>query len=169
MTERDEPAEEAIHDMVEVTRTIQAPVDEVFAVLADGWSYASWVVGASHIRGVDDSWPDVGARIHHSVGPWPCTIGDTTEVRALDPPHSIELDARLWPIGGAVVRVELRAIGLTSCEVVMTEQAVRGPSRLLPHAVQSMLLVPRNRESLSRLADLAEGGYPDARADRGDK
>ncbi|MFC9660696.1 SRPBCC family protein [Nocardia sp. NPDC127606] len=154
--------------MVEVTRTIQAPVAEVFAILADGWSYASWVVGASHIRGVDDTWPEVGARIHHSVGPWPCTIQDTTAVRAVDPPHSIELDARLWPIGAAVVRVELRAVGPTSCEVVMNERAIRGPSRLLPHAIQALVLVPRNRESLSRLADLAEGGYVDARADIGD-
>ncbi|MEU4318239.1 SRPBCC family protein [Nocardia fluminea] len=155
--------------MVQVTRTIQAPVDEVFAVLADGWSYASWVVGASHIRNVDDTWPAVGARIHHSVGPWPCTLQDTTAVRALDPPHSIELDARLWPIGAAVVRVELRAVGPTSCEAVMSEQAVRGPGRLMPHAVQAVLLAPRNRESLSRLADLAEGGYPDARTDSPDQ
>ncbi|MFD6452753.1 SRPBCC family protein [Nocardia sp. NPDC060220] len=151
--------------MVQVTRTIHAPVEEVFAVLADGWSYASWVVGASHIRDVDDTWPEVGARIHHSVGPWPCTVQDTTSVRAIDSPHSIELDARLWPIGAAVVRVELRAIDPTSCEALMTERAVRGPSRLLPHAVQALPLVPRNRESLSRLADLAEGGYPDARAE----
>jgi uncharacterized protein YndB with AHSA1/START domain len=158
-------AEEAIRDMVQVTRTIQAPVAEVFAVLADGWSYASWVVGASHIRAVDDTWPDEGARIHHSVGPWPCTIQDTTSVRTVDIPHSIELDARLWPIGGAVVRVELRATGPTSCEAVMTEQAIRGPSRLLPHPVQAVLLEPRNRESLSRLADLAEGGYADAKVE----
>lgn len=155
--------------MVQVTRTIQAPADEVFAVLADGWSYASWVVGASHIRDVDDTWPAVAARIHHSVGPWPCTIQDVTAVRAVDPPHSIELDARLWPIGGAVVRVELRAVGPTSCEAVMIERAVSGPGRFVPHALQTLLLVPRNRESLSRLADLAEGGYPDARADSRDE
>ncbi|WP_410875850.1 SRPBCC family protein [Nocardia sp. A7] len=146
--------------MVQVTRTIQAPMDKVFAVLADGWSYAGWVVGASHIRGVDDTWPSVGAGIHHSVGPWPCTIEDTTSVRAIDAPHNIELIARLWPIGSAVVRLELRAIDPTSCEVVMTERAVGGPGRLLPHAFQALMLVPRNRESLSRLADLAEGGYP---------
>ncbi|MFD3745663.1 SRPBCC family protein [Nocardia sp. NPDC058633] len=149
--------------MVQVTRTIKAPMHEVFAVLADGWAYASWVVGASHIRGVDDTWPEVGARIHHSVGMWPLTIQDTTAVRAVDSPHSIELDARLWPIGAAIVRVELRATGPTSCEAVMTEEAVRGPGRLMPPALQAVALRPRNRESLSRLADLAEGGYMDAR------
>ncbi|MFD3702006.1 SRPBCC family protein [Nocardia sp. NPDC058658] len=145
--------------MVQVTRTIHAPIDDVFAVLADGWSYASWVVGASHIRDVDDTWPAVGARIHHSVGPWPCTIQDTTSVSSLDAPHSIELDARAWPIGAAVVRVELRAIDSMSCEAVMFERAVRGPGRLIPDAIESLLLGPRNRESLSRLADLAQGGY----------
>lgn len=159
--------------MVQVRRTIHASVPEVFAVLADGWTYASWVVGASHIRAVDDTWPAVGARIHHSVGPWPCTIEDTTAVRVVDPPHTIELDARLWPVGAAVVRVELQATGPTSCTAVMTERAVRGPGRLMPHALQAVLLTPRNRESLSRLADLAEGGCratatPDAAAARAD-
>ncbi|MFD6398916.1 SRPBCC family protein [Nocardia sp. NPDC060249] len=145
--------------MVQVTLRIQAPVEEVFAVLADGWLYASWVVGASHIRGVDDEWPQVGARIHHSVGPWPLTIQDTTAVRAVDPPFGIELDARLWPFGAAVVRLELRATGPAACEVVMSERAVRGPGRLLPHAVQTLVLTPRNRESLSRLADIAVGRH----------
>ncbi|MGW5436852.1 SRPBCC family protein [Nocardia asteroides] len=143
--------------MVRVTQSVPAPAGEVFAVLADGWSYAGWVVGASHIRGVDDGWPAVGARIHHSVGPWPLTIQDVTKVTAVAPPHRLELDARLWPFGAAVIDLEVRATGPASCEVVMGERAVRGPGKLLPHAVQAALLTPRNRESLSRLADLAVG------------
>lgn len=143
--------------MVQVTSTIRASAENVFAVIADGWSYAGWVVGASHIRAVDDAWPRVGARIHHSVGPWPLTLQDTTEVRAVDPPWSIELSARLWPLGTAVVRLELRATGPASCQVLMSEEAVGGPGRLIPHAAQAVLLTPRNKESLARLADLAVG------------
>ncbi|MFE7717716.1 SRPBCC family protein [Nocardia rhizosphaerihabitans] len=146
--------------MVEVTHRAQASVNDVFAVLADGWLFSGWVVGASHIREVDDAWPAVGARIHHSVGPWPLTIEDTTAVRSVDPPYTLELEARLWPVGAAVVRLELRETGPASCEITMSERAVRGPGRLLPHAAQAVVLVPRNRESLTRLTDLAVGRNP---------
>ncbi|MFC4374487.1 SRPBCC family protein [Nocardia halotolerans] len=143
--------------LVRVRLTVPAPVQDVFAVLADGWSYTGWVVGASHIRAVDSGWPQVGTRIHHSVGPWPLTVDDSTEVRAADPPYSLELDARLWPAGAAVVRLDLREVGPRTTEVVMGERAVGGPGRILPHAVQKLVLVPRNRESLVRLADMAVG------------
>ena len=49
-------------------RVMQAPPDQVWAVLADGWLYPLWVVGASRMRDVDDHWPAPGARLHHSVG-----------------------------------------------------------------------------------------------------
>lgn len=39
--------------MSENERLIHASVEDVFAVLTDGWSYASWVVGASRIRDKD--------------------------------------------------------------------------------------------------------------------
>jgi hypothetical protein len=129
----------------------------VFAVLADGWSYAGWVVGASHIREVDAGWPEKGTRIHHSVGPWPLLVHDDTEVAAVDPPRMIELDARLWPFGAARIRLELTEIDPGVTEVRMLERAVRGPGRLLPEAAQALLLVPRNRESLRRLAAMAVG------------
>ncbi|WP_324188972.1 SRPBCC family protein [Nocardia farcinica] len=48
---------------------VPADIERAFAVLSDGWLYAGWVVGASHIRDVDPDWPGVGSRIHHSVGP----------------------------------------------------------------------------------------------------
>ena len=51
----------------------------VFAVLADGWLYPTWVVGASRMRDVDDRWPEPGSRLHHSVGAWPALLDDITE------------------------------------------------------------------------------------------
>ncbi len=143
--------------MAEVSMRIPASPDDVFAVLADGWSYAGWVVGASHIREVDAGWPAEGTRIHHSVGPWPLLVHDSTGVRAVDSPRMVELDARLWPFGAARIRLELDEVRPGVTEVRMTERAVRGPGRLLPEPVQALLLVPRNRESLRRLADLAVG------------
>ncbi|MET9229555.1 SRPBCC family protein [Lentzea sp. NPDC003310] len=143
--------------MAEVSLNVEAPVDAVWSVLADGWSYAGWVVGASHIRDVDAGWPKTGTRIHHSVGPWPLVIEDTTEVVRCEPGELLELDARLWPVGAARISFALRPRGESLTEVRMTERAVRGPTTLLPKIVQDALLVPRNKETLQRLNALAQG------------
>jgi Activator of Hsp90 ATPase homolog 1-like protein len=143
--------------MTEVVLTAPTSPEALFRVLADGWSYASWVVGAAHIREVDADWPAPGSRIHHSVGPWPLVVQDVTTVRAVHPPNSIELGARLWPVGEALIRLELTESGPDSTEIRMVEQIVRGPGRVLPDSVQALALVPRNRESLRRLVDMAVG------------
>ncbi|MGW6331749.1 SRPBCC family protein [Nocardia rhamnosiphila] len=139
---------------------IPVPVQDAFAVLADGWLYALWVVGASHIRKVDPGWPQVGTRIHHSVGCWPLARPDITKVRSVDAPHRLELEARLWPAGAAYVRLDLTERGPDRTEVAMAERVVRGPAKFLPGAVQDLALGPRNRESLQRFAALAVGRSP---------
>jgi hypothetical protein len=141
------------------TVSIDVPVarEDIFAVLADGWSYVSWVVGASHIRDVDHGWPATGTRIHHSVGLWPLLGQDVTEVLAVDPPRMVEMEARLWPLGAARIRLELDETRSGTTRVRMIERADRGLGRLIPEAVQKLLLVPRNREALHRLRDLAVG------------
>jgi uncharacterized protein YndB with AHSA1/START domain len=144
--------------MIDVTAEIDAPLEQVWAVLAEGWTYAGWVVGASHVRAVDQGWPGTGNRIHHSVGLWPLTVSDTTEVVDVEPGRFIELDARAWPMGVARVRIELSRVDEGRTKVLMSEQVVRGPLKVLPKAVQAVVLIPRNRESLSRLADLALAG-----------
>jgi uncharacterized protein YndB with AHSA1/START domain len=150
--------------MPEVTTTVPTSPEKVFAVLADGWSYVGWVVGATHIRSVDPGWPAKGTRIHHSVGAWPVTAHDVTIVRAVEPPRLLELEARLWPFGVAMVRLELTETLPDVTEVRMTERVVRGPGRFLPDMAQAALLVPRNRESLRRLTDRAVGREESARA-----
>ena len=50
------------------SRVVQAPPEKVWEVLSDGWLYPLWVVGASRMRAVDEHWPALGARLHHSVG-----------------------------------------------------------------------------------------------------
>jgi uncharacterized protein YndB with AHSA1/START domain len=139
----------------ETRKVIDTTPERIFAVLADGWSYASWVVGAAHIRDVDAGWPAVGSRIHHKVGPWPVQINDQTTVRAVEPDRLLELDARMWPIGKAIVRVTLEPVSATSTRVTITESIVSGAGHLLPEAVQAVLLRPRNAEALDRLADIA--------------
>lgn len=39
--------------MASVSRVIAATPEQVFAVLAHGWSYSNWVTGTSHMRAVD--------------------------------------------------------------------------------------------------------------------
>lgn len=141
--------------MVTVTRRMECPPEAVLAVLADGWSYAIWVVGTSRIRGVDPAWPAPGTRIAHSAGIWPLVVNDVTESRAWEPGRRLELQARGWPAGEARVVLEVRSHA-DGCVVRLSEDAVRGPGRLLPKPVRSALLAPRNRETLNRLAMLAE-------------
>lgn len=139
------------------TREIGCPPDRVFDVLRDGWLYASWVVGASRIREVDDNWPTVGSQLHHSVGVWPLLINDSTEVEELDPPHVLQLRARAWPSGEARVRVDVQPIGARS-RVTISERVVAGPARLIPNLLENALMHWRNTEALRRLSYLAERG-----------
>ncbi|MDQ3403792.1 MAG: SRPBCC family protein [Actinomycetota bacterium] len=151
--------------MADVSREVAAPVERVWAVVADGWSYAGWVVGASHIRKVDAGWPGIGARIHHSVGTWPAVIEDTTEVTAVEPNRMIELHARLWPAGTATVRLELDPLGHSRTRMRMFEQVRSGPAKVLPNTLQDVLLVARNKETLSRLSDMVLRRTGDGEAD----
>ncbi|MCW2792779.1 MAG: hypothetical protein JWO76_1877 [Nocardioides sp.] len=137
------------------TRIMHATPDQVWEILADGWLYPLWVVGASRMREVDDEWPAVGARLHHSVGSWPLLIDDTTEVLDVHPGTMLKLKARAWPTGAAGVTLHLRPSGVET-EVVMEEDAIEGPGRLLPKPMRDPLLSWRNVEALRRLAYLCE-------------
>ncbi|MDD7968345.1 SRPBCC family protein [Actinomycetospora lemnae] len=135
---------------------IDVPVgpDTVWAVLEDGWLYPLWVVGATHMRDVDDAWPAVGSRLHHSVGPWPLQLGDDTEVLDVDPGRMLTLRARAWPFGTARVVLTLEATEV-GCRVRMAEEADQGLGWLVPSMLQAPFVEARNAEALSRLADIA--------------
>lgn len=145
-----------------VARRIEAPPGAVWAVLADGWLYATWVVGASRVRDVDLDWPTEGSRIHHSVGSWPALLSDETVVLDAQPGRRLRLTARGWPVGEAHVDLEIVPVGTTASEVRLAEDAVSGPALLVPQAVRQPLLQLRNRETLRRLAFLAEGRHREA-------
>ena len=138
------------------TRRIHATPEQVWEVLSDGGLYPLWVVGASRMREVDDQWPAVGARLHHSVGTWPLLIDDNTEVLRAQPPSMLELRARAWPAGEATVRILLQAAG-TETEVTIEEDAAKGPARFIPKPARDLQLSWRNVETLRRLAYVVEG------------
>ena len=80
---------------------VAAPVDRVWAVLSDGFTYPAWVVGASHVRAVDEAWPAPGSRLHHSVGAWPVLLHDSTRVESVEEGRALVLLAHGRPIGDA--------------------------------------------------------------------
>ncbi len=142
--------------MSTTTRTVSATPDQVWEVLSDGWLYPLFVVGASRMREVDESWPAVGARLHHSVGTWPLLIDDTTEVLEVDEGRRLLLKARGWPAGEAHVEISLRPDG-DSTQVTMEEDATAGPGVLVPKPLRDAQLHWRNVEALRRLAFVVEG------------
>ncbi|WP_448808331.1 SRPBCC family protein [Agromyces bauzanensis] len=137
-------------------RAMACSSESVFEVLADGWLYPSWVVGASRMRDVDAAWPAQGSELHHSVGVWPALIDDDTVSVEWTPPRRMVMRAKGWPIGEACVTIEVRPRG-DGCVVRMSEDAVEGPADLIPRFLIDPLLYLRNRETLQRLAYLAEG------------
>ncbi len=142
--------------MSTTSRPTSATPEQVWSVLADGWLYPLFVVGASRMRDVDDTWPAVGSRLHHSVGTWPLLIDDTTEVLELEEDRRIVLKARGWPAGEARVEISLRPTA-DATVVTIVENATAGPGALIPQPVQDVQLHLRNTETLRRLAFVAEG------------
>jgi uncharacterized protein YndB with AHSA1/START domain len=142
--------------MTTVERVLKTTPQRVWDVLADGWLYPLWVVGATRMREVDQDWPSVGSRIHHSVGVWPVVIDDNTEITECEPLKRLALRARAWPLlGEADVLLDLSVQGAAT-RVVMSEDAASGPGKLVPKPIRAPGIVWRNNESLRRLAFLAE-------------
>jgi uncharacterized protein YndB with AHSA1/START domain len=142
--------------MSRTSRPVSATPEQVWSVLEDGWLYALWVVGAARMRDVDEGWPAVGSRLHHSVGTWPLLIDDTTEVLEVEENRRLLLLARGWPAGQAHVEITLEPRG-TDTVMTIVEQATAGPGALIPKAIQDPQLHLRNIEALRRLALLVEG------------
>ncbi len=140
---------------MDVSHDTTASSDAVWSVLANGWTYASWVVGAARIRDVDSNWPEKGAKFHHSVGLWPALLNDSTSVLDARPGRELRLLARALPLGRAeiLLRITDQPHG---CRIEMSERAASFPMKHLPDHVQAAAARPRNKECLRRLALLAE-------------
>ncbi|MBY6414166.1 SRPBCC family protein [Rhodococcus sp. BP-252] len=132
-----------------------ATTEQVWSVIADGWSYGTWVVGASRIRAVDEAWPAKGSCIHHSVGVWPLVLSDRTRSIGVHEGRELRLEARALPFGSASITLRLHPLA-SGCRIEMIEHALTPPANLVPDSVQHALVHPRNKEALRRLAYLAE-------------
>jgi polyketide cyclase/dehydrase/lipid transport protein len=141
--------------MAVVERVMAATPEQIFAVLADGWSYSDWVVGTAHIRDVDNDWPEPGSQLYHKAAVWPLALKDRTVVVGSAPPHWIELRAHLRPIGELTVKFTLTPVNEVETRVTMREHFDAGPMGWLRTKADDLLLHWRNREALRRLDDLA--------------
>lgn len=141
--------------MATVTCRIAVRPSQVFAVLGDGWYYSHWVVGTSHVRAVDPSWPAVGSRIYHATGGWPLVIRDETVVEQMERDRLLVLTARGRPVGEARVVLTLTAEG-NGTHVSLQETPTAGPGRWLHNPLTEAVLRRRNVETLARLTALAE-------------
>ncbi len=147
------------HGLAQVVRHIEAPAEAVWAVLADGWLYGNWVVGASRVRTVDVAWPAVGSALAHSFGVWPVVVNDESRVVESRPGERLGIQAKGWPMGEARVDLRLDAWADETCDVTIVEDAVVGPGTLVPRVVRQPLIAARNKEALRRLALIAEGRH----------
>ncbi|GAA4246759.1 SRPBCC family protein [Dactylosporangium darangshiense] len=143
--------------MVSITeRIVRAPAERVYSVLSDGWSYADWVVGTTHIRKVDSGWPAPGAKLRHKSGPWPVSVRDRSESLACEPGRMLLLKVQVWPLGEGQAKFTLDPLDAQATRVTLQEQFTEGPLLNVRNKVGDAFLHFRNAEVLERLADLAE-------------
>ncbi|GAA2548249.1 SRPBCC family protein [Mycolicibacterium diernhoferi] len=145
-----------------VTRETSASRDQVWAVIADGWTYSQWVVGNSRMRAVDPNWPAPGSTIHHSIGVWPLLLDDHTVVEDCEPKRQLVLLAKGRPFGKARITMRLEDTADGGCRIDMAEVPVGFPMGWIPERLALAAAVPRNRECTKRLAAIAERRPPSA-------
>lgn len=144
-----------------VKRETSASRKDVWAVIADGWTYSQWVVGNSRMRAVDPNWPQAGSSIRHSIGVWPLLIDDVTIVEDCQPEQQLVLLAKGRPFGKARITLRLFDIDRGGCRIEMAEVPVGAPMGWVPKRLALAAAAPRNRECLWRLAAIAERRAPD--------
>lgn len=145
--------------MALVTRSLDAPIDAVFAAIVDPTTYPHWLVGARDIRAVDDDWPRPGSAFHHRVGlVGPLKIADLSKVVEIAAPELLSLEVRARPLGRGLATFRLHEVPDRpgSCVVELDEV----PLGLLAHLrpLLDPITAHRNRRSLEQLEDLVLNG-----------
>jgi uncharacterized protein YndB with AHSA1/START domain len=135
---------------------ISAPPRAVFDVLADPVTYSDWVVGSAEIRDRDEEWPEPGSAFAHTVGKGPLRIKDETRVIDAEPPVMLKLRARARPLPSASITFHLQPEG-DGTRLTMIEQPANPLLSLFAGPLGHAAIAVRNRETLRRLKEIAEG------------
>jgi uncharacterized protein YndB with AHSA1/START domain len=135
-------------------RFMPVPSEAVWDALADAYGYGYWVVGSSEIRDVDEHWPEVGSRFHHTVGIRPLRVSDHTESLEARRPNLLRMRAKARPVGTAQVTMTMEPLaGGTRVRMAENPDGLSGWLSLNP--LVQLLVKGRNAESLMRLEELA--------------
>lgn len=143
-----------LYQPVTVEATIPAPPSAVYEVLADPETYPDWLVGADHMRSVDDEFPAAGSKFDHSVGAAGVTVDDQTQSLGADPDHHLALLVNAG-VFHARVDFELRREPDGGTHVSFSERPVGAFAPLTP--LLRPTLYGRNAASLAKLRDLVAG------------
>lgn len=142
--------------MAQRHQLVKCPPHGVWRVLANGDSYARWVVGTQKILRVDPTWPAVDAELRFQAGLGPLHIKDSCIVRICEPQHRLELEAIAQPFGTARIAFTLTPWGDYTL-VTLTEHPLLGSGARLYGPISERLLHLRNRSLLINLAQVAVG------------
>ena len=141
--------------MAFTSREVVASPSEAFAVLTDPETYPQWLIGATAIRDVDDTWPRPGSKFHHVVGFGPLQIPDDTEVLAIDDGVMLKLKVRARPLISAVAT--FRVLGTDGrCVITLQEEPALRTIGNIVRPVMDPATHVRNHRSLRRLAQVIE-------------
>lgn len=146
-------------DVAVLNVLIERSPEQVWAVLADGDSYAKWVAGTQEVHHVDERWPQVGAVIRFTAGLGPLTVEDITTVRRLDPGRELELEAHAGWLGSARISIDVRSWGEHAL-VIIDEHPLSGPGARWHNALAEVMLRFRNRRMVRALASVVEEHHP---------
>ncbi|ULN34202.1 SRPBCC family protein [Mycolicibacterium smegmatis] len=152
----EESSPAAVDSSLTVKRDTTATRQQVWDVIADGWTYSQWVVGNTRMRAVDPNWPAPGSTIHHTIGVWPVVVNDETVVESCTPGEELILHAKGRPFGKARIVMRLHDLPEGGCRVEMAEVPIGGPLDWVPRRLALLAAFPRNRECTARLVALAE-------------
>jgi uncharacterized protein YndB with AHSA1/START domain len=141
--------------MAENAIFIDAPPDDVFAVLADPERYVEWVVGTADTTPQDRAWPAPGSRLRYHIGLGRLGFSDVTEVVEARRPERIVLRARMSPLGTTAIEIDLRHEP-PGTRLVMREEPASGLVRVTHTRLTDIVLGRRNEAALRRLRRLVE-------------
>ena len=141
---------------------VKCPPHQVWKVLADGESYARWVVGTQEILHVDAAWPAVDAELRFQAGIGPIHFEDSCVVRICEPQLRMELEARAKPFGTARIAFALVPWSHNTLVVLDEHPLLGGPGARLQGPLSEQLLHVRNRRLLRNLARVAARSHEPA-------
>lgn len=143
--------------MAYTSRTINAPIEVVWDILIDPYTYPDWLIGAEAIRDLDDAWPAIGSRFHHRVGIGWLSIPDHSEVVDVIEPELLRLAVRARPFVSAVATFRLVRDGNFTVVAIEEEPSVNVIGTIVRPLMDPMIHV-RNHRSLRRLDHLLTRG-----------